>query len=76
MLKETVHFAACYKSVVGMDISGHKEDDNICLATVMLNCMMVVHAREGIGKPFRFLKCCELLRDKPRLKAAEHGSSS
>lgn len=76
MVKECVRFAACYRSIVAMRKSGFTEDDNIRLATALFNKVKISHPREDVGKPFRFLKAWEVVRDLPKFMAAADGSSA
>lgn len=76
ILKESVRFAACFKSIESMRKSGHSDDDNVRLATALFNKKKVSHPREDVGKPFRFTKCWEILRDLPKFSAAAEGGSS
>ena len=57
ILKESVRFSACFKTVKNMNKSGHTEDDDVRLSTAMFNQRTVSHPREDVGKPFRFLPC-------------------
>ena len=51
MLKETVRFAACFKSVMEMRKSGHSDEDKVRLGTALFNKIKVAHPREDVGKP-------------------------
>lgn len=74
IVKETVRFAACFRSIETMRKSGHSDEDIIRLSTALFNKVKVAHPREDIGKPFRFLKCWELVRDLPKFRAGTAGT--
>lgn len=76
ILKERVRFATGFKSVEAICKIGHSDDDKIWLATALFNKFKVQHLREEVGKPFKFLKCWEMLRDLPNFSAGAGGASS
>lgn len=76
ILKETVRYSACYKSINNTRRSDHIEDDDKGLATALFNKIKVTHPYEEVGRPFRFLPCWELFRDLPKFIAMEHGNAS
>lgn len=53
-----------------MKRSGHRDNDEIRLATAPLN-KKVSQPNEDIGKPFRFLQCWELLWDMPKIMVVD-----
>lgn len=70
ILKDSVRFSGCFKTVKNMKKSGHSEEDEMRPARVIFNRRTVSHPREDVGKLFRFLDFWYLLLDLPKLQAA------
>ena len=48
IVKETVRFAACFRSIETMRKSGHSDEDIIRLSTALFKKVKVAHPREDI----------------------------
>lgn len=75
ILKDTTRFAACVKSVKDLRKSAVTYEDQVRLATAMLNKKVVQQPCGDVGPELRFLKAWTILCNIPKFQAAVSGSS-